>query len=62
MVKVYFESGSHAELVAVFRNEEDYDACELSLIKHAHSAGMFVTESSDDGLDLVEMVKKYEEK
>ena len=35
MVKVYFESSSHAELVAKFDNEETYNACLPMLEKEA---------------------------
>ena len=48
MVKVYFESNSHAELVAKFDNEETYNACFPMLEKKAERAGMIVTETVDE--------------
>ena len=45
MIKVYFESSSHAELAATFESEEDYMACLPSLEKRALSLGMIVTET-----------------
>jgi hypothetical protein len=48
MVKVYFESSSHAELVATFESEEIYLLCLPVLEKKAESQNMIVTESIDD--------------
>jgi hypothetical protein len=45
MIKVYFESGSHAELVAIFDSEDLYIACLPMLEKKANDLGMFVTET-----------------
>jgi len=47
MIKVYFESGSHAQQVATFTNEETYNACLPVLEKLATDSGMIVTESVD---------------
>ena len=47
MVKVYAESNSHAELIAIFDNEEVYDACSDALDKYAANSRMIVTESLD---------------
>ena len=44
-VKVYFESGSHAELVATFESEEIYMLCVPALEKQAKEWDMFVTDS-----------------
>lgn len=48
MVKVYFESKVHAELVAMFDCEETYNACLPSLERFAKSNRMIVTESVDE--------------
>lgn len=48
MVKVYFESGSHAELVAIFDSEELYIACLPTLEEEAKKNNMFVTESIEE--------------
>ena len=45
MVKVYFESGSHADLVAVFTDEEMYMSCLPALKKEAEKHGLTLTES-----------------
>ena len=45
MVKVYFESSNHAELIAVFDNEETYSLCLDALEKEAKDNNMVVTES-----------------
>ena len=48
MVKVYAESSCHAELIAVFPNEEVYEACMDALDKYAAKARMIVTESVEE--------------
>ena len=48
MIKVYFESKFHAELVAIFDTEELYDLCFPSLEKEAKKHRMIVTESIED--------------
>jgi hypothetical protein len=48
MVKVYFESKCHAELVATFDTEELYDLCFPALEKEAKKHRMIVTESIED--------------
>jgi hypothetical protein len=45
MVKVYFESGRHAELVATFDTEALFMACLPALEKEAAKHNMIVTES-----------------
>lgn len=51
MVKVYFESTCHAELVAKFVNEEVYAECIEALDRMAHANRMIVTESVEDDQD-----------
>ena len=48
MVKVYFESNCHAELVATFDTEELYDLCFSTLEKEAKKHRMIVTENIVD--------------
>ena len=57
MVKVYFETTSTAELVAVFDNEEIYERCFTALERFANEIGMFITESIEDETRLKELVK-----
>ena len=45
MVKVYAESNSHAELIAVFADEATYEACIDALEKLAAESRMIITES-----------------
>jgi hypothetical protein len=45
MIKVYFESASSAELVAIFHSEEVYMTCVEALEALAKSEGMILTES-----------------
>jgi len=61
MVKVYFESNSHAELVAIFRDEEMYMLCSPALEKEAEENRMIVTESIEDeveNFDRIEIINK----
>jgi len=55
MIKVYFESNWHAELVATFESEDLYIASLPALEKKAKKQGMIVTEVDlgihDDYLD-----------
>lgn len=48
MIKVYFESNSHTELVATFESEEVYTLCVSVLEKQAKSKGMILTESVEE--------------
>ena len=48
MIKVYFESNSHAELVATFETEEVYALCISALENDAKSKGMILTESAEE--------------
>ena len=45
MIKVYFESNSHAEHVATFNSEDVYNACLPALEAEAKKHRMTVTES-----------------
>ena len=47
MVKVYMESNSHAELVAVFASEDMYEVCRQELENEAKKLRMILTESLD---------------
>ena len=59
MVKVYFETGVHAELVAIFDSEETYDACFEALDKLRKKHGFtFTSESMEDDKDINELNKK----
>lgn len=55
VVKVYFESDSHAELTAIFDNEAMYMVCAKALEKAAKKAGMIVTESVQDEIDITDL-------
>ena len=48
MIRVYFESKNHAELVAIFDTEEQYAVCIEALEKLADENRMFVTEAIND--------------
>lgn len=57
MIKVYFESDSHAECVATFRTEAMYMACIDTLKAEATKQGMIVTESEVDESVLLSHVR-----
>ena len=48
MIKIYMESKGSAELVAIARDEEIYEAIHPILEKRAGGADMFLTESVVD--------------
>ena len=48
MIRVYFESSNHAELVAIFDDEETFDKCRAILAGVAREARMKLTESIDE--------------
>ena len=48
MIKVYFESSSHAELVATFVDDQAYMRCLPILEAYADECGMIVTDSKND--------------
>lgn len=48
MIRVYFESNAHAELVATFESEELYIACLPTLEELASEQRMIVTETIDE--------------
>lgn len=52
MVRVYFESNSHAELVATFETEELYNQCLPILEAEAKKQRMIVTETIDESFDV----------
>jgi len=56
MVKVYFETDVHAELVAIFDSEETYDACLPALEKLRKKHGFdFISESIVDDQTINEL-------
>jgi hypothetical protein len=55
MIRVYFESSSHAELVATFETEELYMECLPALEKEAERMDMILTESMLDEDDVEDM-------
>jgi hypothetical protein len=58
MVKVYFETEVHAELVAIFDDEETYDACLDALEKLRKKHGFdFISESIVDDQTILELSK-----
>ncbi len=48
MIRVYFESNAHAELVATFESEELYIACLPTLEELVSEQRMIVTETIDE--------------
>lgn len=48
MIEVYYESQSHAELIATFEDEETYNKCVPILEQDAKENGMFLTEKIHD--------------
>jgi hypothetical protein len=52
MIKVYFEAFGYAELVAVFRDEETYQACLPALEILAEKNRMYITESVEEDLQI----------
>lgn len=57
MVKVYFESSSHAELRAIFSDDELYNRCLPILEVVAEEQRMFVTESVEDEIELSDLIR-----
>lgn len=58
MVKVYFETGGYAELVAIFDSEETYNACLPALEKLRKKHGFdFISESVVDDKTINELTK-----
>lgn len=57
MIYVYFESSSHAELVATFQDDTLYMRCLPILEAYADECGMTVTDSENDAyLEIMEML------
>lgn len=52
MIKVFFEDGRTAELVAIFADDEMYQAALPALEMEAQTTGLFVTESVQDDIDI----------
>ncbi len=48
MIKVYFESNSHSEIIATFEDEETYMLCLPVLEKEAKKHRMIITESIEE--------------
>lgn len=62
MIKVYFESGRHAELVATFESESVYMACLPILEVLASEQRMTITESVADDTEMnLQNREAYEE-
>jgi hypothetical protein len=61
MVVVYFERSGYAHIVAMFDDEETYDACSPILDKLAEKDGFIVTESCDIPDTLDNLSTKIEE-
>lgn len=57
MIKVYFESGRHAELVATFESESVYMACLPILEVLASEQRMIVTESIADDTEMLDNIR-----
>jgi hypothetical protein len=58
MVKVYFETGGYAELVAIFDSEDTYNACLPALEKLRKKHGFdFISESIVDNQTINELTK-----
>jgi len=57
MIRVYFESSSHAELVATFEAEELYMLCLPELEKEAERCRMIVTETIDEHESIIMEIK-----
>jgi len=59
MIRVYFESSSHAELVATFETEELYMLCLPELEREAERMDMIVTESmlDEDEVKYIQQIK-----
>lgn len=61
MIKVYFESKNHAQLVAIFDTDELYNVCLPSLEKEAKKHRMRVTESVEEEIE-INQLEAIEEK
>jgi hypothetical protein len=61
MVKVYFETSMHSELVGIFTNERAYNACFPVLERLCNEMGYNeVTESIDDSETTESLIKVIE--
>ena len=57
MIRVYFESNAHAELVATFESEELYIACLPTLEELASEQRMIITETIDEHESIIMEMK-----
>jgi hypothetical protein len=57
MIRVYFESNAHAELVATFESEELYMSCLPTLERLASKQRMIVTETIDEHESIIMEIK-----
>ena len=57
MIRVYFESNAHAELVATFESEELYMSCLPMLERSASEQRMIVTETIDEHESIIMEIK-----
>ncbi len=57
MIRVYFESNAHAELVATFESEELYMSCLPTLERLANEQRMIVTETIDEHESIIMEIK-----
>jgi hypothetical protein len=48
MIKVYFEKGLHADLVATFESEDLYELCAPILEAQAEKEGYIITEAFEN--------------
>jgi hypothetical protein len=61
MVKVYFETSMHSELVGIFTDERAYNACVLTLKRLCKDMGYTkMTESIDDSETTESLIKVIE--
>ena len=60
MVTVYFKSKTHAEVVAVFPDEDMYNTCFEVLDIEAKKHRMIVTESVQDEIELDSLLEKID--
>lgn len=61
MVIAYLESGSHADVVGIFDDEETYEACVPALEKLAEKHRMTLTESVRDEQSILELYHKIDD-
>ena len=57
MIRIYFESNAHAELVATFENEDLYIACLPTIEELAIEQRLIVTETIDEHESIIMEIK-----